>query len=247
MILDRKVVNKDEEEEITEEVITGDTEIKVTITEIIMQQTHIIMVISTIYLMSFHGFQLNQFRILHRILLFLTFLKDKVLDQLPICHKFITCLPYLQQQLLKLLKQQVQMLSGKRPSSAYRNTSYESPGFSAATDPSRLPLHTGKRIVYYPNLPPIERKSARAWKIPDEIVSRPPKSTTYALEETIRSNHVKQMTNAVQHPDPKINEEYNQNRSKGHITDQAVTHPNYPEMSDTPRVRRKRFIDPSWH
>ncbi|KAA6368203.1 MAG: hypothetical protein EZS28_036270, partial [Streblomastix strix] len=88
MISDRKVGDKEEEDEITEEVVPE--EIEAVITEIIEQLTHIIIVITTICLISLYGHQLNQFRRFHRIKLFQNIFKDKLVVQIPNLRVLLT-------------------------------------------------------------------------------------------------------------------------------------------------------------
>ncbi|KAA6361935.1 MAG: hypothetical protein EZS28_042539 [Streblomastix strix] len=79
-IIDHKDLIKEEEEEISEEEVLE--EIEMVVIEIAEQRTHTIMVITTICLVQPHGFQLNQYRQLHRIQLFQTSPKDKLVFQL---------------------------------------------------------------------------------------------------------------------------------------------------------------------
>ncbi|KAA6379587.1 MAG: hypothetical protein EZS28_024885 [Streblomastix strix] len=86
IILNCKFGDKEEEEEITEEEVLEEAEAAVI--EITGQRTHI--TIATICLVQPHGFQLNQFLQLLRILLLQTFLQDKLVVQLTNWQELLT-------------------------------------------------------------------------------------------------------------------------------------------------------------
>ncbi|KAA6391960.1 MAG: hypothetical protein EZS28_012516 [Streblomastix strix] len=83
MISDHQIVVKKDVQESSEDEITEEMEIEVIITEIIAPQTQIKILTATIFLMSLHGLQLHKFQQHYRIRLFLTFLKDTLVVQLP--------------------------------------------------------------------------------------------------------------------------------------------------------------------